>query len=195
MRNKRILYFPVIAGLVFALGLVWKLGAAPSERYLHVQVWNVKKAAYDVNLNIPLSDAEKTLQSIDSGPLHQARLTLPDDQLAHVNVPDAVDAAQTVPDNQPETINQNGQRISVTKFNGNVVLVIGPFYVGNGRLPFVGMKGPSAVVKALFSTEHNNEVDLAAALRALRNDATFSLNVNNAEENASVSVDAQSQAH
>jgi hypothetical protein len=166
--------------------------AAPADRFLHVQVSDSGNKGEDVNVNLPLSVAEKVLPTIDRGPLHQGRVTLDKDQLQGIDVPTIVDAIRSSPDNKLVTVkDKSGENIDVSKANGNIVVHINePGKKGDN----VNVTVPISVVNALFSTAQKNEIDVAAALQALDNAGdTFLVTVENTGEHVRVWVDSHSQ--
>ena len=165
--------------------------AAPADRYLHVQVSDTNKAGESVNVNLPLSVAEKVLPTIDRGPLHQGRVTLDRDQLKGIDMPAIIDALRNSPDNKIVMVRQQDQNIDVSKAGGNIVVHVAD---AGKRGDNVNVTVPIAVVDALFSTAQRNEIDVAAALQALdKAGDTFLVTVENATEHVRVWVDSQSQ--
>lgn len=165
--------------------------AAPADRYLHVQVSDSGNKGEDVNVNLPLSVAEKVLPTIDRGPLHQGRVTLDRDQLNGIDVPTIVDAIKNSPDNKIVTVRDKGNNIDVSKTNGNIVVHINETGKKGDN---VNVTVPISVVDALFSTTQKNEIDVAAALQALdKAGDTFLVTVENTTEHVRVWVDSHNQ--
>lgn len=165
--------------------------AAPEDRYLHVQVSESGNKGENVNVNLPLSVAEKVLPTIDRGPLHQGRVTLDRDQLQGIDVPTIVDAIKNSPDNKIVTVKDKDDNIDVSKANGNIEVHINE----TGRKgDNVNVTVPISVVDALFSTGQKNELDVAAALQALdKAGDTFLVTVENASDHVKVWVDSHNQ--
>ena len=137
--------------------------AAPAERYLHV---NVQDPAKDesVNVNVPLAMAEKILPAINNHGLHNGRITIHNAEMNGVDVRALLDAVRTAPDNEFVTVTNKDSDVRVAKANGNIIVhVIGK----QNKKQKVDVTVPLKIVDALFSTTQNDEVDLAAALRAL----------------------------
>jgi hypothetical protein len=165
--------------------------AAPADRYLHVQVSDTGNKGEDVNVNLPLSVAEKVLPTIDRGPLHQGRVTLDRDQLQGIDVPTIVDALKNSPDNKIVTVRDRDDNIDVSKQNGNIIVHVNETGKKGDN---VNVTVPITVVDALFSTAHKNEIDVAAALQALDNAGdTFLVTVENTTEHVRVWVDSHNQ--
>lgn len=183
--------FGMAATALFCAVMTARTVAAPADRYLHVQVSDMGNKGEDVNVNLPLSVAEKVLPTIDRGRLHQGRVTLDRDQLRGIDVPTIVDALRNSPDNKIVTVRDKDQNIDVSKANGNIVVhVIDAGKKGDN----VNVTVPITVVDALFSTTHKDEIDVAAALQALDNAGdTFLVTVENTSEHVKVWVDSHNQ--
>lgn len=166
--------------------------AAPADRYLHVQVSDSGNKGEDVNVNLPLSVAEKVLPTIDRGPLHQGRVMLDRDQLKGIDMPTILEAIRNSPDNKLVTVrDKDGENIDVSKADGKIVVHVNqPGKKGDN----VNVTVPIAVVDALFSTAQKNEINVAAALQALDNAGdTFLVTVENTSEHVRVWVDSHNQ--
>jgi hypothetical protein len=154
---------------VLAAGLTALVGsalAAPPEEYLHV---NVQDPANDgnVNVNVPLSMAEKILPAINNHDLHDGKVSIHSAELNGLDVPALLDAVRTAPDNEFVTVKDKDSDVRVAKSNGNIIVHV---IDKQNKHQTVDVTVPLKVVDALFSTMKNDELDLAAALRAL-NDA------------------------
>lgn len=137
--------------------------AAPAERYLHVNVENPAKGE-SVNVNVALEMAEKILPAINNHGLHNGRVTIHNAQMNGVDVRALLDAVRTAPDNEFVTVNNNDEDVRVAKANGNIIVhVIGK----KNKQQKVDVTVPLKIVDALFDTAQNDELDVAAALRAL----------------------------
>ena len=165
--------------------------AAPEEKFLHVQVSDTKTSGENVNVNLPLTVAEKVLPTINRGPLHNGRVTLDRDQLQGIDMPTIIDAIKTSPDNKMVTVRQKDETIDVSKAGGNIVVHVNDAGKHGDN---VDVTVPIAVVDALFSTTQKNEIDVAAALQALdKASDSFLVTVENATEHVRVWVDSHSQ--
>jgi len=166
--------------------------AAPADRYLHVQVSDSGNKGEDVNVNLPLSVAEKVLPTIDRGPLHQGRVMLDRDQLKGIDMPTILEAIRNSPDNKLVTVkDKDGENIDISKADGKIVVHVNePGKKGDN----VNVTVPIAVVDALFSTAQKNEINVAAALQALDNAGdSFLVTVENTSEHVRVWVDSHNQ--
>ena len=137
--------------------------AATAERYLHVRVEDSANGE-SVNVNVPLSMAEKILPAVNHGNLHQGKVTVSQSQSNGIDVRAILDAIRTAPDNEFVTVKEKDQDVRVAKSNGNIVVQVRGSGKENQK---VDITVPMKVVDALFSTAKQDELDVAAALRAL----------------------------
>ncbi|MGA7223397.1 MAG: hypothetical protein WA603_21530 [Candidatus Acidiferrales bacterium] len=137
--------------------------AAPAERYLHVRVEDPAKGE-SVNVNVPLSMAEKILPTVNKGSLHNGHVTIHHAEFNDVDVRAILDAIRTAPDNEFVTVKQKDQDVRVAKSNGNLIVHVRDTAKGGEK---VDVTVPMKVVDALLSTAKQNELDVAAALQAL----------------------------
>jgi hypothetical protein len=180
----------MVAGLVCGLLLTPRRAlAAPAERFLHVQVSEANQSGENVNVNLPLEVAEKVLPTIDRGPLHQGRVTLNRNQLNGIDLPAILEAIRTSPDNKLVTVTQKDENVEVSKSGGNIIVHVNQ---AGRRGDNVSVTVPISVATALFSTAHQNEIDVAAALQALdKAGDSFLVTVENATEHVRVWVDGR----
>jgi hypothetical protein len=151
----------LLAAAMTALAVT--LPAAPADRYLHVNVENPAKGE-SVNVNVTLAMAEKILPAINNHGLHNGRVTIHNAEMNGVDVRALLDAVRTAPDNEFVTVNDKDADVRVAKANGNIIVhVIGK----KNKQEKVDVTVPLKIVDALFSTAQNDELDIAAALRAL----------------------------
>jgi len=167
--------------------------AAPADRYLHVQV--NQSRGENVNVNLPLSVAEKVLPTLDKGPLHQGRVTVPNDALQGIDLRATIEALRSSPDNKILTVKDGSQDISVEKLRDNLIV-----HVRDSRSH--GQKGaenvdvtvPLSVATALLSGTRKDELDVMAALRALEQASdSFLVTVESASEHVRVWVDTHGE--
>jgi len=137
--------------------------AAPAERYLHVNV-QYPTNGESVNVNVPLAMAEKILPAINNHGLHNGKVTIENAEMKGVDVRALLDAVRTAPDNEFVTVKDNDSDVRVAKANGNIIVhVIGK----KNKNQKVDVTVPLKIVDALFDSAKNDELDVAAALRAL----------------------------
>lgn len=162
--------------------------ASPAERYLHVRVQDGAKGE-SVNVTVPLSMAEKVLPAVNNGNLHNGRVTISQSDLQGVDVKTILDAIRTAPDNEFVNVKSNDQDVRVMKSNGSILIRVRDANKGGQK---VDITVPMKVIDALFSTAKDNELDVAAALRAL-NEAgeTLLVTVEDATEHVRIWVDSR----
>lgn len=174
---------------------------APStERYIHVKVEDAEKGE-SVNVNLPLSMAVRILPTINHGDLHNGRVTIHDADIDGVDIRAMLDAIRTAEDNEFVTVKQKDQEVRVAKSKGNLVVHVvdkGTKDEGEGDKhgpQNVEVTVPMKVVDALISTTKNNELDVAAALRALADAGDSVLvTVQDASQHIRVWVDSHSSS-
>jgi hypothetical protein len=144
-------------------GMAASAMAAPPERYLHVKVEDAKQGE-SVNVNLPLSVAEKILPTVSKGNLHDGHVTIGHADMNGIDVKALLEAIRTTPDNEFVTVTQKDQDVRVAKSNGNFIIHVRSHEKDKEN---VDVTIPMKVVDALFSTAKNNELDVLAALHAL----------------------------
>jgi len=166
--------------------------AAGPERYLHVKVEDGEKGE-SVNVNVPLSMAEKILPTINNGDLHQGRVTIHNTDVNGVDIRAILDAVRNAPDNEFVTIKEKGKdSVRVAKSGGNIVVHVKDH---DSKDQQVDVTVPMKVVDALFTTAKNDELDIVSALRALSDAGDILLvTVQDAQQKVRVWVDSRSTA-
>jgi hypothetical protein len=159
-----------------------------TERYLHVKVEDASKGE-SVNVNVPLSMAEKILPTINKGELHNGHVKIGHADMDDVDIRALLDAVRTAPDNDFVTVKEKDQDVRVAKSNGNLVVHVRD---GNKGGQKVDVTVPMKVVDALLSTAKDNELDVSAAIKAL-SDAGDSLlvTVEDASQHVRIWVDSK----
>ena len=162
--------------------------AGPAERYLHVKVEDASKGE-SVNVNVPLSMAEKILPTINEGDMHNGHVKIGQADMDDVDIRALLDAVRTAPDNEFVTVKEKDQDVRVAKSNGNLVVHVRD---GNKGGQKVDVTVPMKVVDALLSTTKDNELDVSAAIKAL-SDAGDSLlvTVEDASQHVRIWVDSK----
>lgn len=169
-------------------GTATTLPAAPAERYLHVRVEDAAKGE-SVNVNVPLSMAEKILPTVNKGALHNGHVTINHADLNDVDVRAILDAIRAAPDNEFVTVKEKDQDVRVAKSNGNLIVHVRDNAKGGEK---VDVTVPMKVVDALLSTAKQNELDVAAALQALSDEGDALLvTVQDATQHVRVWVDSR----
>lgn len=185
--GKRVQAIAVAVFLIAAMAAA--VPAMAAERYLHVRVQDGDKGQ-NVNVNVPLSMAEKILPAINHDPLHNGVVTVREADMQGVDVRQILDAVRTAPDGQFVTVNdtREGQSIRVAKSNGNIVVHVRQ---ERNRDQNVDITVPMAVINALFSTAKRDELNVAAALQSLADTGNGLLVVvHNAGQNVRIWVDS-----
>jgi hypothetical protein len=182
--------FSLLAAAVMTAA--WPALAAPGERYLHVKVQDAEKGE-SVNVNVPISMAEKILPALNNHNFHNGCVTIHQADLNGVDVRAILDAVRTAPDNEFVTVTEKNQNVRVAKLNGNIVIHVRDH---ENKEQSVDVTVPMKVVDALFSTAKQDELDVVAALRALGDTGNGLLViVHDASQNVRVWVDSQSTAN
>lgn len=167
--------------------------AAPGDRYLHVKVDDAEKGE-SVNVNLPLSIAEKILPTVNKGRLHAGTVSISDADIEGVDIRAILDAIRSAPDNEFVTVKEKDQDVRVAKSKGNLLIHVRDDSDGKGkRGQKVEITVPMKVVDALFSTAKKNELDIAAAIRALDGAGeTLLVTVEDASQHVKIWVDSRS---
>jgi hypothetical protein len=186
----------LIATIAVAIGIARGATTAAkpaAERYLHVKVDGGTKGE-SVNVNVPLSMAVKILPTINHGDLHNGRVTISNADINDVDLHAILDAVRTVPDNEFVTVKSSEQDVRVAKSNGNLIIHVRDSRKESGKSgQKVDITVPMKVVDALFSTAKQNELDVAAAIRALGEAGeTVLVTVQDAEQNVKIWIDSKS---
>jgi hypothetical protein len=186
--RKQLIAIPVFC--LLAAGLLASAipaDAAPAERYLHVRVEDSSKSE-NVNVNLPLSMAETILPAVHNGALHDGRMTIPAKSNG-VDIHAIMEAVRTAPDGQFVTVREKDQDVSVSKVNGNIVVRVRDSKKAGQT---VDATIPANVVDALVSGTKSDELDLAAAIRALGDAGdTLLITVQDATQHVRIWIDSR----
>ncbi|HWG59017.1 MAG TPA: hypothetical protein VN661_08220 [Candidatus Acidoferrales bacterium] len=186
------IFLLAVAALICTGLAASRASAAPPERYIHVRV-NNGNPSESVNVNVPLSIAETILPAVNRGPLHNGIVSVPAHQLNGVDVRAILDALRAAPDNNFVTVKSKSQNVRVAKSNGNIVVHVSST---EGNRQNVDVSVPLKVVDALFSTAHQDQVDVAAALRALAQSGdSLLVTVQSASQQVRVWVDSNASSN
>lgn len=163
-RGRRTRIAAVVCMLAMGMmALASSATAAPPERYLHVNVQDPTNGG-SVNVNVPLSMAEKILPAINNQQLHNGKVWIHNPDMNGVDLRAVLDAVRTAPDNEFVTVNNPDSDVRVAKRDGNIIVhAIGK----RNKQQTVDVTVPLKIVDALVSNMKNDELDVAAALRAL----------------------------
>ncbi len=142
--------------------------AAPAdsaERWLHVRVEDGHvdgEEGETVNVNVPLSLAEKVLPAIQVEKLQKGKVHLDDGDMKDVDVRAILQAVKDAKDGVFVTV-EGKDNVRVAKEKGNLLVKVREGNDGGSR---VDIQIPLEVVDALVSGD-KEELDVAAAVRAL----------------------------
>jgi len=186
--RKRLCGIAIVCILAAMVGAEPAAMAAPTERYLHITVNDATKGE-SVNVNVPLSMAEKILPTLNKGNLHNGHVTIGSTEMNDVDIRALLDALRTSPDNEFVTVKEKDQDVRVAKSNGNLVVHVRDGAKGGEK---VDITIPMKVVDALLSNSKNNELDISAAIRALSDagDALL-ITVEDASQHVRIWVDSK----
>lgn len=187
--RKQIRMIPILCLLAVSLATTAASAiAAPPERYLHVRVEDSTKGE-NVNVNVPLSMAETVLPAVNKGPLHDGRITVPSAKMNGIDIHAIINSVRTAPDGEFVTVKEKTQDVSVSKRDGNIVIHVRDSKKSGQN---VDATIPMKVVNALVSGTQTDELDVAAALRALSDAGdTLLVTVQDATENVRVWIDTR----
>lgn len=195
MRTRQPKFQAMAAAACLVLAAVIAAAApalAAGERYLHVRVQDAQKGE-NVNVNVPLSMAEKILPAINHGPLHNGSVTVHQADMNGIDVRAILDAIRTAPDNEFVTVNSKEQNVRVAKSNGNIVVHVRD---QRDKDQNVDITVPMTVVDALFSTAQQDQLNVVAALRQLADTgSTLLVIVHDASQNVRIWVDSNPVPH
>jgi hypothetical protein len=168
--------------------------APAAERYLHVRVEDADKGE-SVNVNLPLSIAEKILPTINRGELHNGRVSIHNMDVNEIDIRALLDAVRSAEDNEFVTVKQKDQEVRVAKSKGNLVVHVVEKRENAKHGQNVDVTVPMKVIDALISTTKNNELDVVAALHALADagDAVL-VTVQDATQHVRIWVDSKSSS-
>ena len=179
----------VLALTMSNLAVTAMAAPATTERYLHVKVDDSSKGE-SVNVNVPLAMAAAILPTVNHGSLHNGHVTIGETDFNGVDVRAMLDAIRNAPDNEFVTVKEKDQDVRVAKLNGNLIVHVLDKSKDGEK---VDVTIPMKVVDALFSTAKDNELDIAAAIRALSDagDAVL-VTVQDATEHVRIWIDSHS---
>jgi hypothetical protein len=160
MRPTRNLF--AVLALFAGLALAAPAAQEQDERWLHVRVDTSNGAGEQVRINLPLSLAVKVLPAIHTDELRGGKLCIRHRGLHEVDIRAIVEALKTTRDGEFLTVVSEKEDVRVAKQAGYLRVEVRR---KNGTT--VDAKVPMAAVEALLDTEDPNELNVAAALRAL----------------------------
>ena len=183
-----------LAGLAVAfLGAV-VLQAAGADQWIHVKVDSRSGDEERVRVNVPLAFAEEILPAIQADCLHNGKLRI-EGNIEGVDLRALMNAIRNTPDSEFVTVESKHEHVRVAKQGAYMLIKVRDEDSESrktDKVETVDVKVPLSVVDALLSGG-KNDLDLAAAVRALRTHGDTELvTVNDGEETVRVWVDSQS---
>jgi hypothetical protein len=183
----------MLAGLAAALFGAAVLQAAGADQWIHIKVDSKDGDEERVRVNVPLSFAEKILPAIQADCLHNGKVRI-EGNMDGVDLHALMDAIRSTGDSEFVTVESKHEHVRVAKQGGYMLIRVrdeDSWSKKAGKAETVDVKVPLSVVEALLSGG-KNELDLAAAVRALRaHGDTELVTVNDGEETVHIWVDSQ----
>src|SRR5712692_936080 len=164
------------------------VGAASSERYLHVRVSNPTTHEL-VRVNVPLSLAEKIIPAINNGDLRNGKVHIGELSADKINLRAILEALKTAPEGEFVTVQENDSDVHVAKEHGQMVVHV----IDKGSKEKVDVTIPWDVAQALVSDTTENQLNVEAAIKALQNAGDVTLvSVVGHDESVRVWIDSNS---
>jgi hypothetical protein len=159
-----------------------RAGAATTEKYLHIRV-NDSESKETVNVNLPLSLAEKILPTINHGDLKDGRVSVGHAGMGmdNVDLRAILDALRNAPDNEFVTVKSESEDVRVAKSKGSLIIHVNQTPKpkaktgknadkdadsDNDKPEKVDITIPMSVVNALVPND-KKEIDVVGAIHAL----------------------------
>ena len=185
MQGMKKNFAPHAVFLAVLLAATVVLAASP-VRYLHVRVSN--PATHElVRVNVPLTLAEKIIPAINQGELREGKVRIGDLCVKDVDVRAILDALKTAPEGEFVSVENTSDHVRVAKEHGLMVVHV----LDRSGKENVDVTIPWNVVEALTSDTGQNQLNIAAAIRALENVGDTTLVRVSGEENVRIWVDSR----
>jgi hypothetical protein len=149
--------------LISLIALLLPLGAAASDRWLHVRVIEGGDDGEKVSVNVPLSMIESMLPLIEIDELDRGRLHIDMDEMHGIELGDLLAALRDAPDATFVTVESRDESVRVAKEDGYLLVHVDERGPGGEK---VRVRLPLSVAEALVGDDPN-ELDLIAALNEL----------------------------
>lgn len=173
---------PLLA-VLFAGTALMAATTAPM-RYLHVRVEGSSNHE-SVRINVPLTLAESVIPAINHGKLHNGKVECNGFHNSDVDIKAILQALKTAPEGEFVTVQETDNDVRVAKEHGNLVVhVVDKKKHGGDN---VDVTIPWNVAQALASDTNDNELNVAAAIKALENAGDVTL-VAVTEQNETVRI-------
>lgn len=172
---------------ILSFSVLTAAGAQPAK-WLHISVISPDEGGQTVRVNVPIDLAESVLPAINNGNMHDGKVKICGD-MNGVDVAKLLDAVRNAPDNQYVYVDNAEQNVRVSKEDGNLVIKVTP-KKGSGQR--VDVRVPLKVVAAMFTGAKDNEIDVLAGIRALRDMGDVEIvTVNDGEQKVHIWTDSR----
>lgn len=162
--------------------------AATTTRYIHVRVSSPGTHEL-VRVNLPLTLAAQVIPAINHGKLRDGKVCIGHLDANNVNVRAILEALKAAPEGEFVSVQDTGNDVRVAKEHGLMVV----HAVDKESKQNVEVTIPWDVAQALISETSENQLNIAAAVRALENVGDMNLvKVTGQDENVRVWVDSRS---
>lgn len=138
--------------------------AFAADRWLHVRVDEAGPDGDRVRVNIPLSVVEKILPHFESEDLRDGKVRIGKDEMGNADLRRMWEAVRALEDSDFVTVQGTRQNLRVAKQRGFFVITGNK---GSDQRENVNVRVPLRVVDALFSGSDPDELNIAAAVKAL----------------------------
>jgi len=184
MTRKSLFFLAALSALSLATAIAM---AAPTIRYIHVRVSNPGNHEL-IRVNVPLELAERVIPAINHGQLRDGKIQIGDFRADNVNIHAVLDALKTAPEGEFVTVQETRSDVRVAKERGQLVVHV----IDRNSGENVNVTLPWEVAQALVSDTREDQLNVAAAVRALENvgDTTL-VRVTSHNENVRVWIDSR----
>jgi len=188
--STRKLHLPLIAALIALPVASWSQTASSThDRWLHVRVVSAQPKNENVRINVPLELAAVVLNAVKDDHLHNGRLRIDLNNSKDVDIRAIFEAIRSTKDGEFVTVQSNDEDVRVAKQNGYFLVQVHD--KNHGKKEQVEIRIPMKVAEAMMSSA-NNELDVAAAIRALASQGDTELvSVKDEEETVRIWLDSK----
>jgi len=163
--------------------------SSTKDRWLHVRVVSQQPKNENVRINVPLELAEVVLAAVKDDHLHNGRIRIDLNNSKDVDLRALFEAIRTTKDGEFVTVQSNDEDVRVAKQNGYFLVHVHD--KNHGKKEQVEIRIPMKVAEAMMSSG-NNELDVAAAIRALASQGDTELvSVKDEEETVRIWLDSK----
>jgi hypothetical protein len=165
------------------------LMGAQAQRWIHVQVQNVKGVSGNVSVNLPIEMASAALSSIPTEH-HQGKFHI-EGSVNGTDLRAVLNAVRSSPDNVFVTLDRRDKVISVAKSGRSLLIRIAdkPDFTRQFDKR-VAIKVPVSVVRAMLGN-NSEEIDIGAGIRALTREGEVDVTMNNEQQSVRVWTDTR----